>query len=163
MSKRKNMGRSSGSTKKATKSGHEGIGSRRTSAVSKRHPLFGFLKGTVTIAPGVDLTEPADPYWGLDLGAFTESLSVATPPRGIAPALLALWWAKKGDSEQAHRLVMGEASSEAAWVHAYLHRVEGDLANADYWYAKGHQRAATGDLDTEWDAIVIALLKRYQF
>jgi hypothetical protein len=120
--------------------------------------LYGWLKGTVTIAPGVDLTEPADPYWGLDSDVFAESTSDTEPPRGISSALKALWWAKKGDWDKAHRIVMDEGGAQAAWVHAYLHRVEGDLGNARYWYAQAGKPAATGGLDAEWTAIAQALL-----
>ncbi len=56
---------------------------------------------------------------------------------------------------------MADASAEAAWVHAYLHRVEGDLGNAAYWYAKAGKRPGTGSLDVEWEAIGGALLDRY--
>jgi hypothetical protein len=80
------------------------------------------------------------------------------PPRALAPPLAALWWAKKGDWDKAHRSVMDEASQDAAWVHAYLHRVEGDLGNAGYWYRQARKPAATGALDAEWAAIVETLL-----
>lgn len=93
--------------------------------------------------------------------AFNLTLTThSVPPRVLDPPLAALWWAKKGDWEKAHRLVQDEPSREAAWVHAYLHRVEGDLGNAQYWYGKARQRPATSELDTEWAAIAAALLKR---
>ena len=81
------------------------------------------------------------------------------PPRAVDTPLAALWWAKKGNWDQAHRLVMDEASREAAWVHAYLHRVEGDLPNANYWYGQAGQKPAPGALDAEWRAMVAALLR----
>ena len=112
----------------------------------------------MTIAHGVDLTDPADPFWGLDPDAFDETLKDDAPPRAIGLCLSALWWAKKGDWDKAHRLVMGETSGAAAWVHAYLHRVEGDIGNADYWYAQAGKPVAKGELDAEWAAIVEALL-----
>jgi hypothetical protein len=89
--------------------------------------------------------------------AFERSLSNAAPPKALEPALQALWWAKKGDWDKAHRLVMDERSREAAWVHAYLHRVEGDEGNAGYWYRQAQRRPAAGALDAEWAAIVAAL------
>lgn len=94
------------------------------------------------------------------MSGFHTSLSEQAPPCGIDPPLVALWWAKKGDWHKAHRLVMDEASAEAAWVHAYLHRVEGDENNARYWYGKAGRPAARGDLDAEWQAIAAALLAR---
>ena len=80
------------------------------------------------------------------------------PPKAVSAALQALWWAKKGEWDKAHRIVMDEHSDEAAWVHAYLHRVEGDLGNAGYWYRQAHKKAATGSVDAEWQAIVEAML-----
>ena len=116
------------------------------------------MKGTVTIAPGVDLTKPANSYWALDLAEFKASLKDKEPPRGIAPALQALWWVKKGDWDKAHRMVMDEGSREAAWVHAYLHRVEGDDGNAGYWYRQARRQPARGPHEAEWETIVATLL-----
>ncbi len=90
--------------------------------------------------------------------AVQGTLSDAAPPAALAPPLAALWWAKKGDWDKAHRLVMDDAGTHAAWVHAYLHRVEGDLGNAQYWYARAGQPPARGALDVEWTEIVEALL-----
>jgi hypothetical protein len=90
--------------------------------------------------------------------AFHRMLSEATPPHAVSPPLAALWWAKKGDWDKAHSLVMEEASAEAAWVHSYLHRVEGDLGNAQYWYRRARRPAPRGDLDAEWEAIAATLL-----
>ena len=89
--------------------------------------------------------------------AFKRSLSASAPPDVSAP-LTSLWWAAKGDWEQAHKIVQDEDGQEAAWVHAYLHRVEGDLPNAGYWYRTAARPIATGPLDIEWDALVGALL-----
>ena len=89
---------------------------------------------------------------------FHRSLHATIPPRGIAPPLAALWWAKKGDWDKAHTIVMNEDGADAAWVHAHLHRVEGDAGNAAYWYRQAKQAVADVSLDAEWDAIVAALL-----
>jgi len=89
---------------------------------------------------------------------FEQSLSAKSPPRAVAPPLAALWWAKKADWDKAHRIVMAEGGRDAAWVHAYLHRVEGDAGNAAYWYGQAKRPAARGRLDAEWAAIVAALL-----
>lgn len=124
----------------------------------RRHPLIGFMKGTVKIAPGTDLTSPADPEWGLDLAAFRESLGNSAPLPGISAPLAALWWAAKGEWDKAHAIAQDDDSADAAWVHAYLHRVEGDLGNARYWYARARRAVATGPLEAEWEAIVAALL-----
>src|SRR5260370_5562963 len=62
--------------------------------------------------------------------AFKQSLNRKTPPAGVSTALQALWWAAGGDWDKAHRIVMSGHDQECAWVHAHLHRVEGDLDNA---------------------------------
>jgi hypothetical protein len=90
--------------------------------------------------------------------AFRASLTDAAPPLGISAPLVALWWAAKGDWDKAHAIAQHEASAEASWVHAYLHRVEGDLGNAGYWYRRAGQPVATDVLAAEWDRIVAALL-----
>ena len=91
--------------------------------------------------------------------AFNRSLAQAVPPRALSAALQGLWWAGKGDWNKAHRIVMDEASREAALVHAYLHRLEGDPGNAAYWYRQARQKPATGPIDAEWQAIAGALLR----
>src|SRR3954453_3929293 len=90
---------------------------------------------------------------------FRASLSGTAPAPHLEPPLAALWWAAKGDWDKAHKIVMNEATANAAWVHAYLHRVEGDLGNAGYWYRQAGQPAAKDSLDVEWQRIVSALLK----
>ena len=95
----------------------------------------------------------------MTLEAFKASLAQAAQPAGLSPALTALWWAGKGDWNKAHELAMNEDGPESAWVHAYLHRVEGDLDNARYWYRQARRPPATGELATEWAAIAAALLE----
>src|SRR5256885_16570732 len=94
----------------------------------------------------------------MNLAKFKASVAKQAPPRDLAPPVQALWWAAKGDWDKAHAIVMKDESREAAWVHAYLHRVEGDLPNAGYWYRTAGQPVATGALEAEWDAITAALL-----
>ena len=89
---------------------------------------------------------------------FKASLSGAAPAPGLAAPLAGLWWAAKGNWDEAHRIVQDDAGRDAAWVHAYLHRVEGDLGNAGYWYRRARRAPATGDLDAEWHAMVAELL-----
>src|SRR6185369_17617847 len=90
--------------------------------------------------------------------ALKASVAKQSPPAALTPPLQALWWAGKGDWDKAHTIVMAEEGADAAWVHAYLHRVEGDLPNAGYWYRAAGKPVATGTLDAEWDAIAAALL-----
>ena len=69
--------------------------------------------------------------------------------RRPATAAAALWWAAKGEWDQAHKIVQDESDANSAWVHAYLHRVEGDLGNAGYWYRQAGQPVAR-ILEAEW-------------
>lgn len=94
------------------------------------------------------------------LDAFRGSLTSPHPPAGLGKPLEALWHAARGDWDQAHRIVMSAKSRDAAWVHAYLHRQEGDRDNARYWYRQAKQPEFTGPLEDEWGAIAGALLNR---
>jgi hypothetical protein len=94
----------------------------------------------------------------MDLSEFKHSLAKAKPP-GLAPALAALWWAGKDEWDKAHRIVMDEAGKDCAWVHAYLHRVEGDLANARYWYRQAQRPVSSKPLAAEWEVIASTLLQ----
>jgi len=89
---------------------------------------------------------------------FKASLTDPAPPAGLAPPLQALWLQGKGAWGQAHRIVQGEGDAAAAWVHAHLHRVEGDIGNAGYWYGRAGKAGPTGTVDEEWAAIARALL-----
>ena len=95
----------------------------------------------------------------MNVAQFKASLSAAAPTPQLGAPLAALWWAARGDWDQAHRIVQDEETSQAAWVHAYLHRVEGDLGNAGYWYRRTGKPAATGSLEAEWEAIASTLLR----
>lgn len=94
----------------------------------------------------------------MDVDAFERSLATGTPPAGLGTPLVALWHAARGAWDTAHELVQDDPSADAAWVHAWLHRDEGDLPNAGYWYRRAGRAAARGDLRGEWRAIVAALL-----
>jgi hypothetical protein len=94
----------------------------------------------------------------LGLAAFRESLSEAAPPAGLPPALEALWWDGKGDWDKAHARAMAIDDADGALVHAYLHRKEGDLPNAGYWYRRARRDVFVGALEAEWDALVSELL-----
>jgi|SRR4051812_35280565 len=93
----------------------------------------------------------------MNLTNFRASISRTAPSSDLSPPLAALWWAAKGEWEKAHTIVMNEDGPEAAWVHAYLHRVEGDLPNAGYWYRAAGKPVEKGPLEAEWNAIAAAL------
>ena len=84
-------------------------------------------------------------------------LRSAEPPAGLTPALRALWWDAKDQWEAAHQAVAAESGRDAAWVHGYLHRKEGDIGNASYWYRRAGRPNGSGSLDQEWQFIVDAL------
>jgi hypothetical protein len=95
----------------------------------------------------------------LDPEAFADSIAASQPPVGLSPALLALWWDAKGDWEMAHKHAQERDDAAGMRVHAYLHRKEGDLSNARYWYHRARQPEATDALDAEWARLVTAFLK----
>jgi len=94
----------------------------------------------------------------MDLAAIRASLDGPAPPPGLGLALQALWHDGKGDWDGAHELAQRDEPGAGDWVHAYLHRKEGDLGNAGYWYRRAGKPIAQGPLDDEWAAIVSALL-----
>ena len=79
-------------------------------------------------------------------------------PAGLTPPLRALWNDARGDWEAAHRIAQEGDSPDAAWVHAYLHRKEGDISNARYWYARAGRTALRGSFEEEWRDVVSKLL-----
>jgi hypothetical protein len=94
----------------------------------------------------------------MTLEEFKASLSEKAPPTGLSVALEALWIDANGDWNRAHRLVQESSESSAAWVHAYLHRKEGDRDNAAYWYRRAHKSSSGLSFTEEWDQIAGALL-----
>ena len=94
----------------------------------------------------------------MDLTTFERSLEDAQPPAGLSKPLQALWHEANGAWEAAHDLAQADKGPEGAWVHAYLHRVEGDLRNAGYWYRRSGRPESKEALRDEWRAISKALL-----
>jgi hypothetical protein len=94
----------------------------------------------------------------LTLDSFRRSLGDPEPPAGLSAPLLALWWDARNDWNRAHACAQDDDAPEGAWVHAYLHRKEGDLPNAAYWYRRAGRPLAEGDLQAEWAAIASELL-----
>ncbi len=76
----------------------------------------------------------------------------------LPPALQAMWYDKTGDWDKAHQIVQDASDAHSAWVHAYLHRKEGDDSNARYWYKRSRQPEFKGALSQEWEQIVSGLL-----
>ena len=86
----------------------------------------------------------------------------ASPPAGLSGALRALWQDARGDWDGAHASAQADAGRDGSWVHAYLHRKEGDPGNADYWYSRAGRKAPAGNvtLEAEWEQIARELLAR---
>jgi hypothetical protein len=82
----------------------------------------------------------------------------ALPPPGLSLALQAMWHDAHGGWERAHELAQNDKTREGSWVHAYLHRKEGDTGNAAYWYSRAGRSIAGGTVEEEWEAIVRELL-----
>ena len=96
----------------------------------------------------------------MDLHTFTTSLTDAAPLDGISHALHALWHDANGDWDEAHRLAQAQDDQDGAWVHAYLHRKEGDPSNAAYWYRRAGRPVSGLSLEEEWKEMAEALLVR---
>jgi hypothetical protein len=93
----------------------------------------------------------------MTLEEFRSTLSTPSPP-DIPPLLRALWHDARGDWNRAHEIAQDVDDQSGAWVHAYLHRKEGDPGNAAYWYRQAGQPVATDSLENEWNRIATALL-----
>jgi hypothetical protein len=94
----------------------------------------------------------------ITLDEFTASLAGAAPPPGLSLALQGLWHDAKGDWHAAHDCAQQQDAADGAWVHAYLHRKEGDLGNAGYWYRQAGKPVSQAPLEIEWETIVMSLL-----
>jgi hypothetical protein len=93
------------------------------------------------------------------LDEFKRSTSADRPPGDLTPPLLALWHDAHGDWAAAHETAQDIQDATGSWIHAYLHRKEGDLGNAGYWYHRAGKPEARGALDAEWEQIASALLR----
>lgn len=90
---------------------------------------------------------------------FRQSLTATEPPAGLTHPLAGLWWDGKGDWKRAHESAQQDEGVAGSWVHAYLHRKEGDQNNAAYWYSRAGKPVCREPLDVEWLSIVTALIK----
>ena len=94
----------------------------------------------------------------MTLAEFKRTTSETEVPPNLSPGLRALWHDAKGDWTAAHEVAQNIESTAGAWIHAYLHRKEGDLGNAGYWYRRAGKPECRDSLDAEWDQIATALL-----
>ena len=95
----------------------------------------------------------------MNFDTFKSSLTNSSLPPNLDGGLQALWYDGKGDWNKAHNIAQDLETPEGSWIHAYLHRKEGDLGNAAYWYHRAHQPVCKTSLQEEWDNIVRALLR----
>lgn len=95
----------------------------------------------------------------MDLETFKKSIGVALPSQ-LSDELSALWHAGNKNWHEAHEIIQEMKSPDAAWIHAWLHREEGDLSNATYWYRIAERPVAQGSIEEEWEEIVSELLRR---
>lgn len=94
----------------------------------------------------------------MTLNDFRQSLTATEPPPGLSLALTGLWFDAKGDWTRAHESAQQDEGRDGSWVHAYLHRKEGDQDNAGYWYRRAGKPLCREPLDAEWVSIAKALL-----
>ena len=95
----------------------------------------------------------------MNLEAFVQSVaSEAGPPDGLTETLRSLWWDRKGDWDRAHTIAQAIPTVQGSAVHAYLHREEGVLWNADYWYQRAGRQRPEISLEEEWQALVVEML-----
>lgn len=94
----------------------------------------------------------------MDAQEFKLTLNEKAPPDSLPSALKALWYDAKNDWNTAHDIAQDIHDSEGSWIHAYLHRKEGDEGNASYWYRRAGKPFCKLSLKDEWESIVIALL-----
>jgi len=89
----------------------------------------------------------------MTLEEFKLSLSSNKPPEPVSDYLKALWYDAKDDWEKSHNIIQDLNTKTGSWIHAYLHRKEGDIANADYWYSRAGKQRPSFSLEKEWEEI----------
>lgn len=95
----------------------------------------------------------------MTISQLKESLSGHQPPANLSVYIAALWYDAKGRWKQAHELIQDIPDGKAAWIHAYLHRKEGDIGNAGYWYRRAGKTMPQESVQEEWEQIARALLQ----
>ena len=96
----------------------------------------------------------------MSLEEYMNTIDRSDPPPGLSELLLSLWWDRKGEWDTAHSIAQEVPTPEGSAVHAYLHREEGSLWNADYWYSRAGRSRPEIPLEEEWTLLVEEMLKR---
>ena len=99
-------------------------------------------------------TADREPVRAIDLDDFRAARSASEPPADLTDAQRVLWFDRVGDWDIAHDIAQNMPDPDGAWLHAYLHRREGDLPNAGYWYRRARRPVVSGSLDDEWESLV---------
>ena len=94
----------------------------------------------------------------MTLQAFKESVATGNIPNDETVYVQSLWYDASGDWHKAHELIQDLTDKNAAWLHAYLHRKEGDAFNADYWYSRSGRKRPAISLNEEWEQLALAFL-----
>jgi len=97
----------------------------------------------------------------MTLQEFKSSLSQDKPPDNLSETLYALWYDAKGNWNKAHQVAQDINDADGAWVHAYLHRKEGDKSNAQYWYSRAGRKFSNLTFEEEWQEISEALIEKH--
>lgn len=98
----------------------------------------------------------------MNIDLFRKSLQSSTAPAGVDIYLQSLWEDAKGNWDKSHQLIQDLPDKTAAWIHAYLHRKEGDIWNADYWYNRAGRKRPGKSLEEEWLDIVNYCIKNQE-
>ena len=117
---------------------------------------------TAATAGTDSLQTSSDAISSMTIETFRESLKASHPPQGLTLALTGLWWDAKGEWTHAHESAQQDEGRDGSWVHAYLHRKEGDQSNAAYWYGRAGKPVCRESLESEWQKIVASLLDKGQ-
>ena len=103
--------------------------------------------------------QQADVFLLMTFEQFNQSLTQPSPPSAISEHLKALWYDAKGNWEKSHQIIQDIDDVNAAWIHAYLHRKESDIGNADYWYRRVGKKRPSVTLEEEWEIITREIIK----
>lgn len=95
---------------------------------------------------------------GMDFETFEKSIQPGQHPPHCNQYALALWYERMGNWQEAHAIIQDIDDRNAAWIHAYLHRREGDQGNAGYWYRLAGKSFPAISLDEEWNVIARSVL-----
>lgn len=98
-------------------------------------------------------------FYVMTFEEFKNSLTSSNPPSALNDLLKAMWHDGKGDWETSHNIAQDIHTPAGSWVHAYLHRKEGDLGNAAYWYSRAGKPVFKKSLEEEWEYLVKEFLR----